>query len=392
MKLPRAVVLLSFVSFLNDLASDIVVPLIPILLATVLAAGPVVLGLVEGVADAVASLLKLWSGRHSDALTSRRKPLAVIGYSISNVARPLLALATGWPTVVALRSLDRVGKGIRSAPRDAMIADFTTAETRGYAFGFHRAFDNAGAVFGSLIAAFILYWSGMSLQEVILWSAIPGLLAVGLLAFGVPAVSAQERRPEHIVLAKLSWRTLNPITRRYLLVLALFTFARASETFILLRGNEMRISVVVLLLLWAAIAATKSTSALLGGWLSDRIGRAPVMLSGWIVFGIAFFMIGQANSPAVLAVTSLFFGLAMGFSEGAERAIISELARAQEQGTAFGWYHLMVGLAAIPAGLLFGIIWQWYGAAYAFGGAGTLALLSAGLLYTWVGLARLKPL
>ena len=368
MKLPRAVVLLSFVSFLNDLASDIVVPLIPILLATVLAAGPVVLGLVEGVADAVASLLKLWAGRHSDVLTSRRKPLTVIGYSISNVARPLLGLATGWPTVVALRSLDRVGKGIRSAPRDAMIADFTTIETRGYAFGFHRAFDNAGAVFGSLIAASILYWSGMSLQEVILWSAIPGLLAVGLLAFGVPAVKAQEPRPERIVLAKLSWRTLNPTTRRYLLVLPLFTFARASETFILLRGNEMRISVVVLLLLWAAIAATKSTSALLGGWLSDRIGRAPVMVSGWIVFGLAFFMIGQANSPAVLAITSLLFGLAMGFSEGAERAIISELASAQEQGTAFGWYHLMVGLAAIPAGLLFGIIWQWYGAAYAFGG------------------------
>lgn len=388
MKLPRAVIVLSFVSFLNDLASDIVVPLIPILLATVLGAGPIVLGLVEGVADAVASFLKLWSGRRSDAMDGRRKPLAVIGYSISNVARPLLALATGWPMVVALRSLDRVGKGIRSAPRDAMISDCTPPEIRGYAFGFHRAFDNAGAVFGSLLAALVLYWSGMSLQEVILWSAVPGVLAVVLLAWGVKVPLKSHTGEPRKPLPKLRWGLLSPLTRRYLLVLALFTFARASETFILLRGNEMHIGVVLLLILWAAIAATKSTTALFGGWLADRIGRAPVMVTGWVVFGISFFLIGQAAAPLTLVVTSLIFGLAMGFSEGAERAIISELAGPREQGTAFGWYHLMVGFAAIPAGLLFGGVWHWYGAAYAFGVAGGLALLSAGLLHFWVGLTR----
>lgn len=388
MKLPRAVIVLSIVSFLNDLASDIVVPLIPILLATVLGAGPVVLGLVEGVADAVASFFKLWSGRHSDVVTSRRKPLAVIGYLISNVARPLLALATVWPMVVALRSLDRVGKGIRSAPRDAMISTLTVPEIRGYAFGFHRALDNAGAIFGSLVAAFVLYWSGLSLREVILWSAVPGLLAVVLLAFGVKIPHETSPPAQRAALPKLRWAALSPIMRRYLFVLAAFTFARASETFILLRGNEMGISVIWLLVLWAAIAATKSTTALFGGWLADRIGRAPVMVTGWIVLGISFFLIGQAVSGVTLFFTSLVFGLAIGFSEGAERAIISGLASEQEQGTAFGWYYLMVGLAAIPAGLMFGGLWQWFGPGYAFGFAGALALLSASLLHNWVGLTR----
>lgn len=387
MKLPRAVILLSFVSFLNDLASDVVIPLIPILLATVLGAGPIVLGLVEGVADAVASFLKLWSGRHSDVITGRRKPLAVLGYSISNIARPLLGLANAWPVVVALRSLDRVGKGIRGAPRDAMISAVTPLEIRGYAFGFHRALDNAGAVFGSLLAALVLVWSGMSLQEVILWSAVPGALAVLLLAFGVK-VPPQNRVAQRVILPPLRWSSLSPLMRRYLLVLALFTFARASETFILLRGNELHINVILLLVLWAAIAATKSTTALFGGRMADRIGRALVMLIGWLGFGVAFLMIGQATTPATLVWTSLVFGLAMGFSEGAERAIISELGHEQEQGTAFGWYYLILGLAAIPAGVLFGAIWHWYGASYAFSVAGSIAIISAVVLHTWVGFSR----
>src|SRR3954451_17172755 len=184
-KLPRTVIVLGLVSFFNDFASDIVIPLIPILLATVLAAGPAALGLIEGVADAVASLLKLWSGRHSDAMSGRRKGLAVAGYTLSNIARPLLGLAGSWPMVLLLRSIDRMGKGLRSAPRDALVADATPAHMGGYAFGFHRALDNGGAVAGSLAAAAVLAWSGLSLSEVILWSAVPGFVAVLLLGAGV---------------------------------------------------------------------------------------------------------------------------------------------------------------------------------------------------------------
>lgn len=389
MKLPRAVVILSLVSFLNDLASDIVIPLIPILLATVLGAGPVILGLVEGVADAVASFLKLWSGRHSDVMGGRRKPLVVGGYAISNVARPLLALATAWPMVVALRSLDRVGKGIRSAPRDALIADVTTPETRGRAFGFQRAFDNAGAVFGSLLAALALTITGVSLQQVILWSALPGAMAVLLLAFGIKGETRSNSPAANIqTLPPLRWRALSKPARRYLWVLALFTFARASETFVLLRGNELKISVPWLLVLWAGMAALRALSALLGGRLADKVGRAKVIFFGWLMLAVAFLMLANVEDVQALVWAAMVFGFALGSTEGAERAMISRLADSNEQGTAFGWYHLMVGFAAIPAGLLFGAVWQWYAPSYAFGMAAVIALVAALLLAYCVSLKR----
>lgn len=204
-RLPGTVIVLGFVSFLNDLASDMVVPLIPILLATVLHAGPVALGMVEGVADAVAAFLKLWSGRYSDRLGGRRKKLTLFGYLLSNVARPLLGVAASWVSVLLLRSVDRVGKGLRSAPRDALVAEAAPPEIRGFAFGFHRALDNAGAVGGSLAAAAVLAWSSLSLPQVILWSAVPGLLGVLLVAVGVREAAAPAARPAPTPLPPLSW-------------------------------------------------------------------------------------------------------------------------------------------------------------------------------------------
>ncbi len=279
-KLPRTVVVLGLVSFFNDFASEIVIPLIPILLATVLAAGPVALGLIEGVANAVASLLTLWSGRHSDVMIGRRKRLAVMGYTLSNCTRPLLGLAGSWPMVLVLRSIDRVGKGLRSAPRDALVADATPPHMRGYAFGFHRALDNGGAVAGSLAAAAALTWSGLSLTEVILWSAVPGFVAVLLLGFGVKEEKAAVV-PVPIALPPLRWSALSLPMRRYLLVLMLFTFARASETFILLLGHQLGVGVVELLLLWSALNLAKTTTSTWGGQLADRAERGVLMLIGW---------------------------------------------------------------------------------------------------------------
>src|SRR5688500_13449307 len=211
-KLPRTVIVLGLVSFFNDFASDIVIPLIPILLATVLAAGPVALGLIEGVADAIASLLKLWSGRHSDIMSGRRKGLAVAGYTLSNIARPMLGLAGSWPVILVLRSIDRVGKGLRSAPRDALVADATPPGMHGYAFGYYRAMDNGGAVAGSLAAAAVLAWSGSSLAEVILWSAVPGVVAVLLLGVGVKEEKEEkapaDRSTAPVVLPPLRWSVL----------------------------------------------------------------------------------------------------------------------------------------------------------------------------------------
>lgn len=381
-KLPRTVVVLGLVSFFNDFASDIVIPLIPILLATVLAAGPVALGLIEGVADALASLFKLWSGRHSDAMSGRRKGMAVAGYTLSNIARPVLGLAGSWPVVLVLRSIDRVGKGLRSAPRDALVADATPPHMRGYAFGFHRALDNGGAVAGSLAAAAVLAWSDLGLTEVILWSAVPGFVAVLLLGAGVKAEKpAAVQVP--VVLPPLRWSALSLPMRRYLLVLMLFTFARASETFILLLGHQLGVGVVELLLLWSALNLAKAVTSTWGGQLADRIGRGTLMLIGWTAFALSFLLLGKVTGGAGLWAVSILYGLCMGMSEGAERAIISDYAGPRERGTAFGWYHLMVGIAAIPAGLLFGTIWQFQSAAMAFFFAGGLAAFAALLLRLW---------
>ena len=380
--LPQTVIVLGFVSFFNDFASDIVIPLIPILLATVLAAGPIALGFIEGVAEAIASFLKLWSGRHSDAMNGRRKGLTLAGYSLSNIARPLLGLAGSWVTLLILRSIDRVGKGLRSAPRDALVADATPSHMRGYSYGFHRAMDNGGAVAGGLAAAAILAWSDLSLTEVILWSAVPGFMAVLLVGVGIKEEKTHVAK-KPVELPRLSWAILSKPMRRYLLVLALFTFARVSETFILLLGHQLGVGVVELLLLWSALNFCKAITATWGGQLADRFGLRTIMLVGWVAYSLTFLMLSQVTGSTELWLAVIFYGLFAGLSEGAERALISDYAQTSEHGTVFGWYHLMVGISAIPAGLLFGLIWHYQSASAAFLFAGGLSTLAAMLLRFW---------
>jgi MFS family permease len=380
MRLPRTIIALGLVSLFNDLASEIVVPLIPILLTTVLGAGPVALGVIEGVADAVAALLKLWSGRRSDALGGRRKGLTLAGYLLSNIARPLLGLAGSWAGVLVLRSVDRVGKGLRTAPRDALIADAVPAQMRGYAYGFNRAMDNGGAVGGSLIAAAVLSWSHVGLTQMILLSAIPGFVAILVLAIGVkenrsPAASAAP--------PPLSFSVLSGGMRRYLAVVGLFTLARASETFILLLGHQRGAAVVELLLLWAALSLAKAATSTLGGRVADRIPRGSVVAISWSAFAATFALFAVFQGQQALWLITVAYGLFAGFGEGAERAVISDFAAERERGTAFGWYNLVLGVAAIPGGLLFGGLWHYYGAAASFLTAGALALLAALLLRGW---------
>ena len=378
-KLPRTVIILGLVSFLNDMASEMVTPFIPILIATVMGAGPVILGLVEGVADAAASFLKLWAGRHSDMLGGKRKGLMVWGYGLSNLARPLIGLVSSWGALLLLRSMDRAGKGIRSAPRDALLADATERDMHGYAFGFHRALDNAGAVGGSLLAVVALTWAGLTISEVILWSAVPGVLVLVLLIFGV-------REPPRLVVkqeslrAPLAWSSLSHSTRRYLLILVLFTFARASEGFILLRGNEMGMSMVQILLLWAALNLTKAVTSTYGGRMADAFGLGKLTMIGWLGYGLSFLAFSQVSHIGALWISVIGYGLVTGLSEGSERALISAHANEHERGTAFGWYHLAVGLSAIPAGVLFGTLWHYWGAGAAFLFAGSLALVCVILL------------
>ena len=324
--------MLGLVSFFNDFASDIVIPLIPILLATVLAAGPVALGLIEGVADAVASLLKLWSGRHSDVMSGRRKGLAVAGYTLSNIARPLLGLAGSWPMILVLRSIDRVGKGLRSAPRDALVADATPPGMHGYAFGYHRALDNAGAVAGSLAAAAVLAWSGMSLTEVILWSAVPGFIAVLLLGVGVKEENKNtpDNAPAsaHATACAAAPALVGLIPAHAALSAgadAVHVRARLGNLYPAAgapigRGHGRIVVAVV------ALNLCKAATSTWGGQLADSLGRGALMLIGWATFSVSFLMLGMVEHSVGLWTVSIFYGLCAGMSEGAERAIISDYA------------------------------------------------------------------
>jgi len=387
-KLPATVIAIGLVSFLNDLASEMVTPFIPILIATVLGAGPVILGLVEGVADAAASLLKLWAGRYSDSKHGRRKKLMVFGYALSNLARPLLGLVSSWGALLLLRSLDRAGKGLRNAPRDALLADSAHPEIHGLAYGFHRAMDNAGALGGTLLAIAALSWMHWPVGEVILWSAVPGVLVLLVLIFGVrePPRLHESPRPEaeqENLRAPLAWPLLSLNMRRYLWVLVLFTFARASETFILLRGNELGMSLVQVLLLWATLNVCKSAASLLGGHLADTLGKQRVTIISWSGYALSFALLGLVEHSSALWFAAVLYGSLIGLGEGSERALISLYADERERGTAFGWYHLAVGISAIPAGVLFGAVWHYWNANTAFLFAGALALLCVLLLRFW---------
>src|SRR3989338_7546452 len=332
-KLPGTVIAIGLVSFMNDLASEMVTPFIPILIATVLGAGPVILGLVEGVADAAASFLKLWAGRYSDSKHGRRKQLMVFGYGLSNLARPLLALVSSWGALLLLRSMDRAGKGLRNAPRDALLADSTHSSIHGYAYGFHRAMDNAGALGCTLLAVAALSWLHWSVSEVILWSVVPGVLVLVVLIFGVrepPRLEAGIERPR----APLAWALLSPTMRRYLWVLVLFTFARASETFILLRGNELGMSLVQVLLLWAMLNVCKSATSLLGGRMADRFGMQRLTIISWSGYAASFFMLGLVEHGDTLWIVTVLYGLLIGLGEGSERALISLYADEREIGRA----------------------------------------------------------
>ena len=381
-RIPRTVIVLGFVSFFNDLASDMVIPLIPLLLVTDLAAGPLMLGLIEGFADALASFMKLWSGRHSDRLGGRRKGLALTGYVISNSVRPFFGAVSGWVGLLVLRSVDRFGKGIRSAPRDALVADVTPPAMRAVAFGFHRALDNAGAVGGALLAAAAIAWSTLSLREVIAWSAIPGCIGVLLLWWLVKEPKTVPRPLTAI--PSLKWDGLSRTLRRYLLLLAWFTFARVSETFIVLFGHNLGMSVVNLLLLWAMLNMAKSLASWSGGKAALRLGKERVMVISWIAYASTFVALSMTASPLMLWIVTLVYGTFAGLGEGIERAVIGDFAAPTERGTAFGWYNMMLGLSAIPAGLVFGGIWQFFGASYAFFFAGFVALVAALVLHIYV--------
>jgi MFS family permease len=373
------VLILGLVSLLTDVSSEMIYPLLPLFLTGVLGAGPAFLGAIEGVAESTAALLKLASGHISDRVP-RRKPLVLVGYGLSALARPLIALAASPVFVLGVRFCDRIGKGIRTSPRDALIADSTAPELRGRAYGFHRSMDHAGALLGPLLAAGLLGWFSLDLRTVFWCAAVPGLLAILCLALGVREVP---RQPSP---ARPAGKTILPRgqLRAYLLILLLFTLGNSSDAFLLLRATDLGVAPALLPLLWAFFHLVKMLSVFPFGALSDRIGRRGVIVAGWAVYAAAYLGFAVATSQWHVWLLFTVYGLFYGLTEGVEKALVADLAPEAERGGAFGWFNAAIGLGALPASLLFGMLWQWYGPLAAFGCGAALAAVAAVLLLTVV--------
>jgi MFS family permease len=375
--LPANVLLLGAVSFFNDAASEMIYPLLPLFLTAALGAGPEALGVIEGVAESTASFLKLASGYLSDRLRARKR-WVVGGYLLANLTRPLIGLATGWTGVLVLRFFDRVGKGLRTSPRDALIAESTPPAVRGKAFGFHRAADHAGAVVGPLLAALLLMVLHDRFRTIFFLSLIPGLMAVAVLAAGVrdiPAsVTPPRREPLRIAAA---WRELPTGLRRFTLILFLFTLGNSSDAFLLLKAQQMGVPIALIPMLWVALHLVKMSISLPAGMLSDRLGRKGVILAGWSVYALTYAGFAVVNAAWEVWGLFLVYGLYFGLTEGVEKALIADLAPERLRGSAFGLYHLAVGAGALPASLLFGWVWERFGDPAAFGMGGLLALAAA---------------
>jgi MFS family permease len=378
-RLDPGVVALGWVSFLSDVASDMIYPLLPDFLTRTLHAGPAALGLIEGVAEATASFMKLASGWWSDRVR-KRKPIVVAGYSIAAFVRPLIGLAASWAQVLAIRFADRVGKGIRTSPRDALLADMVPAAERGRAFGLQRAMDNAGAVAGPLLAAFLLKFVFEDERSVFLLAAIPGVLAIAVLLARVrEAPRRQERAPEAAPpagrLPRSFWTVIG--------IFVLFTLASSTDAFLLLRASEAGVPMWQIPLLWALFNGVKAAGGVPGGVLADRLGRVRTILAGWVVYAAAYVGFAYVAGPSQIWALFAFYAFFYALTEGAERALVADLVPASFRGRAFGAFHASVGLAALPASILFGVLWKVFGPRAAFlAGAGT-ALVAAAALAAW---------
>jgi MFS family permease len=373
-KLGRNVMALSAVSFLTDVSSEMIYPLLPVFLTAVLGANASFIGAIEGAAESTAALLKLASGWWSDRVR-KRKPLVVLGYGIATFMRPLVALAQSASQVLLIRVADRVGKGIRNAPRDALLAESVDPRIRGRAFGFHRAADHAGGVLGPLIAFAVLTYDLAPIRTVFWLAAIPGVLSFIVLVVFVrdiprPATAPAGTAPDlTLPLDTRFWRVLG--------VIFLFTLGNSTDAFLLLRANQLGVPVALAPVLWAALHVVKSLSSTPGGALSDRIGRRPTLIMGWTLYAAVYFGFAQATTAwqawALFGAYGIFFGL----TEGSERALIADLVIPERRGTAYGWYNLAIGLGALPASLLFGWVWDRAGAPAAFVMGAALALAAA---------------
>jgi len=383
-KLPDNVKALGIVSLANDIASDMLIPLLPAFVTTFLGLGPAFLGTLEGIAESAASILKLISGWYSDRI-KKRKALTIFGYGLSNLFRPLIGLSTAGWHVLLFRFVDRMGKGVRTSPRDALIAAVVKEEERGRAFGFQRMMDNLGATIGPLLASFLLLFT-TNLRIVFLLSFIPGLVAVWVLITKV-----RETKPTIHEVDKISFTQNDPSPlasgiptgtfRTYLLAVILFTLGNSSDVFLILRAQNLGISLAFVPILWMVLNLVKAISNTPGGIISDKIGRRASILIGWSIYGVVYLGFALAFKSWHMWGLFILYGLYYGMVEGPERALVADLVQEDQRGKAFGWFHLSVGIGALPASIFFGLIWKAVNAPTAFIFGALMAFSAAVTLY-----------
>src|SRR3982751_2530843 len=388
-RLSRPVWLLGGVSFFTDMASEMVYPLLPLFLTQVLGAGAMSLGVIEGAAEAANSALKIVSGWLADRWRSQKK-LVLPGYGIASAVRPLIGFATAWPPVLAIRFADRLGKGIRGAPRDAMLADFAPANARGRVFGFHRAMDHAGAVTGPLLATAFLYFYPGNYRTLFFLTVIPGIIVI-LFILRVPERVQTVVRPWSdgdlipVENRPASEAQLWRLGRRFYLamgVILLFSLGNASDAFLLLRMSDLGVKAVWIPLLWSALHVVKVFSSLVGGALSDKFGRRGLIALGWLWYALVYAGFGFVDSKAAVIAIFLSYGLYFGLTEGNEKAWVADMAPVRARGTAFGVYNAALGVGTLAASLIFGAIWTRISPHAAFLTGAGLALVASGLLFT----------
>ena len=373
-KIPRNVVWLGFVSLFNDMASEMIYPIIPIFLTSVLGAPMAVVGLIEGIAESTASLLKVFSGWFSD-LVGQRKPITVFGYSFSTFSKLLLALAYAWPMVLLARFIDRFGKGVRVAARDALIADVTEKKDRGAVFGFHRTMDTLGAIGGPLIALGLMALLAGNYRLIFLISFIPALIGVLILQFlvteGKPKAAASK--------IKLAWNGFGAKYDLFLLVSIVFSLGNSSDVFLILRSKDLGLSAALVILAYVVYNSTYAGLSYPAGVLADRIGFKKVLLASFLLFALVYAGFGLASGPHVIWPLFAVYGFYMAFNEGVSKAYIANLAPADKVGTAIGLYYTVTGVAVLFASIVAGLLWSVFGAPATFYYGAATALLAGSL-------------
>ncbi len=374
----RNVFIVSLVSFFNDIASEMIYPVVPIFLTTMLGVPVSIVGFIEGIAEATASILKVLSGWYSDRF-SRRKPFALAGYGLSSLSKPVIAMAAAWPGVLAGRFLDRFGKGIRTSARDALIAESSESRYRGRVFGFHRALDTAGALIGPLVTFVLLGHFQNNFRLIFYLASVPAVIGVLLLALFVRDVRRVKVSPEGSSL-RLRDIELTGDFKVFLAAGAVFAIGNSSDAFLILRAQNLGFSLAMIIFLYTAFNATYALFSFPAGIFSDKIGQRRVLMVSFAVFALVYAMFGIVRGPRLLWVLFPFYGICMALSEGVGKAYISLLVRKEHLGTCYGLYQTFMGICSFLSSLAAGFLWQYAGPGTPFLFGGAMAVIALAIM------------